>query len=42
LPITNPGIQPRRVEAISQGGQVPRKKLVTVHAAKEKWCADKL
>jgi hypothetical protein len=25
-----------------RGGQVPRKKLVTVHVAKEKWCADKL
>jgi hypothetical protein len=38
----NPGIQPRRVEAISQGGRVLEKKLVTMHTTKEKWHADKL
>jgi transposase InsO family protein len=40
--LKNPGIQPQHVEAISQGGQVPEKKLVTMHTTKEKWHAYKL
>jgi hypothetical protein len=34
--LKNTGIQPRHVEPTSQGGQVPGKKLITMHIAKEK------